>query len=110
MQVHVGPFAMDDLVGRRKADGLVVGEPDHRQGCSLLHGQGEITPVTIAPGLRRRQARCIDAHQFQMLGRGPVEIADDEVRFVEPHLPDRQLHAPPPSPQRRLIARRPLPD
>ena len=52
VQVHVGLLAIADLVGGRKANGLVARQPDDGNPGSLLDRPCEILPEAFAPVFR----------------------------------------------------------
>jgi hypothetical protein len=79
MQVQLRVLAEDDVAAGREADGRAVAQPVRQEPAPLCKWAGEIVQYPLTPRVSTWQARGIDAHHLQVLGRGLEEVVDREV-------------------------------
>src|SRR5436305_2575377 len=85
-------LGVDDLVGGREADRDGVELPDDEQRGSAANGRGALLGVALSPTLGRRQPRGVHSQQLKVLGRGAMEVVDDELHLFNGHLSNDERH------------------
>src|SRR3954468_3112361 len=85
-------LGVDDLVGGREADRDRVELPDDEQRRSAANGRGALLGVALSPTLGRRQPRGVYSQELKVLGRGAMEVVDDELRLFNGHLSNDERH------------------
>src|SRR5918998_2735349 len=85
-------LAVDDLVRCREADRDGVELPDDEQRGPVADRRRALVGVALSPALARRQARRVYSKQLEVLGRGAMEVVDDELRIFDSHLSNHERH------------------